>query len=111
MQKRDIEKLTDDTINSFDGANRAETKPFLLTRIYARMRSREAAQNIWMKAGSFLSTPRVALAGLALIIILNAAILIRHSNSDENVVQNSNVVKDEFAMNVVSIYDIENQEP
>ena len=109
MQKKSIEKLVDETINSFDGAERAAAKPFLLTRINAKLQA--DPQNVWTRAGSFLSSPRVALAGLLLILALNAAIIIRNTNEENSIVQNTTAVKDEFAINVISIYDTENQEP
>ena len=111
MPKSSIEKLVEDTINSFDGTERATAKPFLLTRIFARMQNQPDSQNIWTRAGSFLSTPSVALAVLLLIIIVNATIILQRSNTDNSTVQNTTVPKDEFAINVISIYDIENQEP
>ena len=111
MQKKSIEKLVEETINSFDGAERATAKPFLLTRINARMQNQPGAQNTWAKAGALLGTPRVALAGLLLILALNATIIIKNTNTDNTIVQNTTVAKDEFAINVISIYDIENQEP
>ena len=111
MKKNSIEKLVEETINSFDGAERATAKPFLLTRINARMQNQPGAQNIWAKAGALLGTPRVALAGLLLILALNATIIIKNTNTDNTIVQNTTVAKDEFAINVISIYDIENQEP
>jgi hypothetical protein len=111
MQKSSIEKLVDETINSLNGAVRAEAKPFLLTRIYARMQNEAGLQNIWTRAAAFLTTPRVALAGLLLIVILNVTIIMQRSAGPANTVQNSTSAKDEFAINVVSIYDVENQEP
>ena len=111
MQKKSIEKLVEETINSFDGAERAAAKPFLLTRINARMQNQPGTQNIWSWASSFLSNPRVALAGLLLILTLNATIIIKNTNEENNIVQNTAAVKDEFAINVISIYDTENQEP
>jgi len=110
MQDRSIEKLVEQTIDSFDGTKRAEAKPFLLTRIFARMQNR-SPQNIWTKAGSLLSTPRVALAGLLVIILINATIIMQYMGSGSNTAQNTATVKDEFAINMISIYDIENQEP
>lgn len=111
MQKSRIEKLVEETISSFDGAARAAAKPFLLTRINARIQNQSGIQNGWARAGAFLSTPRIALAGLLLILILNATIILQRSNTDNSLVQDITVVKDEFAINVISIYDIENQEP
>ena len=110
MQKHNIEKLVEETINSFDGAKRAESNPFLPTKIFARLRDREDVQNAWSKAGSFLSRPAVALTGLLLIILVNVAIII-NNKEDNNTIQNLTSVKDEFAINVISIYDNENQEP
>ena len=110
MQKQRIEKLVEETLNSFDGAKKAEPKPFLLTRVLARMQGQAEVQNIWARAGSFLSKPAVALAGLLLIVLVNAAIIMSN-NDDNSSVQNITSSKDEFAINVSSIYDNENQEP
>ena len=112
MQKSAIEKLVEDTINSFDGTKRAEATPFLLTRIYARMQNQKGTQNIWARLGVFLSTPSVALTGLLLIIILNTTIIIRNADTGGgDTVQNTTTAKDEYAINLISIYDTENQEP
>ncbi len=113
MQKRDIEKLVEETLSSFDGAERASAKPFLLTRIFARMQNKDAAPNLWSRAGAFLSKPAVAFCGLLLILAVNAAIIISNvqSNNNNTAVQNTNMAKDDFAINVISIYDLENQEP
>lgn len=111
--QNNIEKLVEETINSVDGINRAEVKPFLLTRIYARIRNREDAQNVWSRTGAFLSKPAIALAGLVLIIIINATIILKYAgaNTGSNSIPSATAAKDEFAINVISIYDIENQEP
>ena len=111
MQKNNIEKLIEETINSFDNAERAAAKPFLLTRINARMQNQPGTQNIWARAGSLLSSPRIALTGLVLIILLNTAIIIKNNNAENITTQSSVIAKDEFAINVISIYDTENQEP
>ena len=111
MHQKPIEQLIAETINSFDGAKRAEAKPFLLTRIFARMQAEPAADNIWTKAGAFLSRPSVALAGILLIVLVNVAIIVSNSNENNNTVQQVSAAKDEFAINVISIYDTENLEP
>ncbi|CAN5834086.1 hypothetical protein BH11BAC4_BH11BAC4_07980 [soil metagenome] len=107
-----IEKKVEEAINSLDGAIRAEAKPFLLTRILARMQGQQDIQNGWARAGAFLSKPIVALAGLLLIILVNAVIIISSNTTNTNSsVQELSPSRDEFAINVVSIYDTENQEP
>ena len=113
MYPKKIEQLVEETISSLDGTRRAEAKPFLLTRVLARMRAEEAVtDNIWTKAGAFLSRPGVAMAGLLLVVLVNAAIIISNMNEGTNaVVQQLSTSKDEFAINVISIYDTENMEP
>lgn len=111
MQKPSVEKLVEETINSFDGAKRAAAKPFLLTRVLARMQSTDDTQNFWSRAGSFLSKPGVALAGLLFILLANAAIIMSNTNDANSTAQGLTSSKDEFAINVISIYDTENQEP
>lgn len=111
MQNSNIEKIVEETINSFDGAERATAKPFLLTRIYARLQNQSSPQDIWARIGSVIASPRVAFASIILILILNAAIFWKRSNADKNTVVNTSLGKDDFAINVISIYDFENQEP
>ncbi len=113
MHQEKIDQWVEETIGSLDGARRAEAKPFLLTRVLARMQAEQAgAENIWTKAGAFLSRPAVAMAGLLLIVLLNAAIIISNVNDNRNnTVQQVSSAKDEFAINVISIYDTENLEP
>lgn len=110
MQKRSIEKLVEETLNSLEGAKRAEAKPFLLTRVLAKINSGEETANVWTRISVFLSKPAVALAGLLLIVLINAAIIFSNTKDKENM-QNINSSKDEFAVNVLSIYESENQEP
>ena len=110
MQEPRIEKLVEETISSLDGAARAAANPFLLTRVFARIKQEADEQNVWSRLASFLSKPAIALGGLALIILINVAIIFSNTK-DNNAAQNLTPSKDEFAINVISIYDTENQEP
>ena len=112
MDKQRIEKLVDGTIESFDGAKKAEPRPFLLTRVMAAINNRSTSQNIWTKAAAFISRPGIAIAGLLLIILVNTAILIINKSDSEQpgVVQTNSTAKDDFAINANTIYYIENPE-
>ncbi len=112
MQENNIEKLVEQTLQSFEGAKRAESKPFLLTRVMAAINGRGPAKNAWAKAGAFISRPGVAIAGIACIIFINISILLLHKNdNDKNpMTQSSTAITDDFAINAANIYDIENQE-
>jgi|GWRWMinimDraft_6_1066014.scaffolds.fasta_scaffold03724_4 hypothetical protein len=106
-----INKLIDEALNSVDNIKRAEAKPFLLTRINARM-NRETS-SVWEKAGWFITRPAVAFTGLCLILLINGIVIISNktpndTTASEQVLQNST---DEFSYTVATIYDNENTQP
>lgn len=110
MKSDHINKLIEETINSFDGASKAAPRPFLLTRVLAKLNREPEVKNMWSRAVTFMSRPAIALTAALLIIALNTTIIIRNTRT-ENVAANVNSSKDEYAINVISIYDTENQEP
>ena len=111
MQQRNIEKLVDQTINSFDGAERATPKPFLLTRVMAAINERNTGKNPWALAGAFLSRPGIAVAGLACILFVNISVFVLSKNSKKPLsVPNNSVIVDDFAANAANMYDLENLE-
>lgn len=106
-----INKRIDETLASVDSATRAEARPFLLTRIQARMN--KTTESVWEKMGWFISRPAVAFSGLCMIILINLAVVVFNStanaaNGTEQAVQTST---DEFSYTVATIYDTENTQP
>ena len=112
MNKQEhINKLIEDALNSVDDVKRAEPKPFLLTRIQARMN--KGKESAWEKAGWLIARPAVAFTGLCLIIIINVIVIMNNDqvsagNGADQVALNST---DEFSSTVATIYDIENTQP
>ena len=108
--KEQINKLIEDTLNSVDDVRRAEPKPFLLTRINARMSRGETA---WEKAGWFIGRPVVAFTGLCMILLINAMVIMfnKTSNAAAATEQVAQTGADEFSYTVVTIYDNENPQP
>ena len=112
MNKQDnINKLIEEALNSVDDAQRAEPRPFLLTRIHARMNN--GTESVWEKAGWFIGRPAVAFAGLCMIVLINVMVIMSNKTSDtvtatDQVVQNST---DEFSYTAATIYDNENAQP
>ncbi len=100
----------EEVLNSLDGAERAVPRPFLLTRINARLQQKVPV-NFWGAAFAFISRPLVAGIGLLLFLMVNVIIISRNKNTAGSniVIQNTNTAQYEFAINVASIYDIENQ--
>lgn len=109
--KENINKLAEEALNSVDSINRAAAKPFLLTRIHARMNKGTAS--VWEKAGWFISRPVVAFAGLCLIILINAAVIVSKNSSTQTITteQTAQASIDEFSYTVATIYDFDNTQP
>ena len=110
-KKENINKLVEDALSSVDSIRRAEAKPYLLTRIHARMNKETGSA--WEKAGWFISRPAVAFAGLCLILLVNAMVIIVNNPADQGTVaeQTVQVSTDEFSYTVATIYDFENTQP
>jgi len=68
--KENIERKVQQALNSLDGVQKASPGPFFFTRVQARLQRQRASG--WEKAISFITRPSIALAGLCLIILLNA---------------------------------------
>ena len=106
-----LNKMIDDTLGSMDGAKRAVPRPYLLTRINARLRNTK--EPVWERAGRFISRPVVVIAGLCLIIGINVLVIAFNNNTATpgNTVAEQQATQDEFSTNIASLYDIENTEP
>ena len=110
-KKEHINKLIEEALSSVDNINRAEAKPYLLTRINARMR--KGTESAWEKAGWFIGRPAVALAGLCTIILINVMVVMFNGSSDLGTTtdQVAQTPADEFSYTVATIYDNENTQP
>ncbi|HMU09836.1 MAG TPA: hypothetical protein PKC54_07530 [Ferruginibacter sp.] len=110
-KKEHINKLVEEALESVDQAGRAEARPFLLTRIHARMN--KETESVWEKAGWFIGRPAVAFSGLCMIILINLAVLLfnQSSNTASSAEQVAQSPTDEFSYSVATIYDTENTQP
>jgi hypothetical protein len=110
-KKENINKLVEETLNSVDSIKRAEAKPFLLTRIHARMN--KGTESVWEKAGWFIGRPAVAFAGLCLVVLVNTMVIVLNNPSAQTTVadQPAQTQTDEFSYTVATIYDFENTQP
>ncbi|MEO6253676.1 MAG: hypothetical protein ABIO79_10235 [Ferruginibacter sp.] len=112
MNKQEhINKMIEEALTSVDDVKRAEARPFLLTRIHARMS--KGTESVWEKAGWLITRPVVAFTGLCLIVLINVMVMMNNNavntgNANDQVALNST---DEFSSTVATIYDIENTQP
>jgi hypothetical protein len=107
MDNEKLNKKVTETLNSFDGAGKATPAPYLLTRINARMQ-KEDVPGFWANAFTFFSKPVFAITVLGLLI-LYMIIITEKQNTDNGSSQNITTTKYDFAINVSSMYDVENQ--
>ncbi len=111
--KEQIEKMIEDALNSVDGIGRATPKPFLMTRINARMSATQ--ETAWERAGRFIARPVVVIAGLFLVLGINALVVAFNNNSpaidNSTAVNQQAFASDDFSTNTAKLYDIENPEP
>jgi uncharacterized membrane protein YdfJ with MMPL/SSD domain len=104
-----IDKLVDDALNSADGAARAAARPYLFTRLTARMQRSE--DTYWEKAVRFITRPAVAIAGLCLVIAINVAAFVINDEDTGAGTDEQALTADDYSNSVATLYDIENNEP
>ena len=105
-----IDKMTNEALRSVDGAKRAAPRPYLFTRLTARMQSQK--ESAWENAGRFIARPVVLVAGLCGIIAVNALVIaFNNSTTATTTVAEQTATQDEFSTSIASLYDIENTEP
>ena len=74
-----MESRVEKVLQSLDGIERAQPAPWLFTRVKARMASED--RTTWGVMSSFLARPAVTIAGLCIILVLNAALLFNKDRS------------------------------
>jgi len=105
----DINKLIDNAMDSLDGATRATAKPYLLTRLNARMQ--QAKENKWDVALRFISKPAIAIVGIFLVIAINATVITYNYPTGNTTVEEQYASVDEYSSSATVLNDIENLEP
>ena len=102
--KRNIQDQVDKTLDSLDGIQRASGNPFLFTRIQARLQMEE--KNFWSQAFAFISRPAIAFAGVAIVIIINAFVLLEsRSELPKNTQDEGQVFASEYDLSTNTIYE------
>lgn len=110
-RKKSINKLIEEALSSVDAVTRATAKPYLLTRINARIN--KGTESAWEKTGWFISRPAVAFTGLCLVVLINVAVVMLNKTADATTTAEQTVQTqaDEFSYTAATIYDIDNTQP
>lgn len=104
-----IQQEVEKTLQSLDGIERAEVRPFLFTRIKARM----LRKNGWGKISSFISRPVIALAVLLPVIVINAVVVFNRGSengTDTGINTVASSITEEYISTYTTIADYENTE-
>jgi len=112
-ERHDIEQRIDRALESLDGLQRAQPAPWFYTRLRARLERNEPV-TVWERMGSFLSRPAVVVAGLCVILVANATILLKQPAAPaapNTVAQSETVVESESLIASSSSFDYENFAP
>ena len=96
-----------ETLDSLNGIQRAEAKPFLFTRIQARLMD-EAEDSFWSRAVEFFSKP-VTIAFLVLSILIMNYFIINSPVSTNDQPTVSGITLSDYSLNVASYYNLENE--
>ena len=113
MKNDFINKKVEEAMESLDGMQGATPRPFLFTRLEARM---QQDKNIWSKLSSFVARPIVAFACVCFVLIINAMVIFLSNNSGSPIAQQGSelATADEYSqVSQVSynLYDLENNKP
>lgn len=95
---------------SINEIKRATPKPYLLTRINARIDTQ--LKSVWEITASFITRPLVLVMGLCLLITINVLVIIVNKSSKNNTVTERSVVStmydEEYTTSFATIDNIEN---
>jgi len=102
--KQDIQDAVDKTMDSLDGLQRAMPRPFLFTRIKARLVREE--KSFWSRALDFIGRPAVAMATVVIAVIINATVFFEfQSEPAQNAQDEEQVFASEYNLSTNTIYD------
>ena len=111
MKKEFIHKKIDDTLASIDGIEKAMPRPFLFTRLEARM---NYEKSFWWKMSAFITKPSIAFICVCFVLIINVMVIFLTSKSfkTSTTQQGSELaIADEYSQASTPAYDFENIKP
>lgn len=107
-----IETKISDVLDSLDEIRRAEPALFLYTRLQVGI-NKSNPENFWERLSYFLKKPLVAGWAIAIILIINIAVIManRSTYKDQTDNLNNSYASEDFNINLTDLYDPETTEP
>ncbi|MEO8416279.1 MAG: hypothetical protein ABI472_21640 [Ginsengibacter sp.] len=110
MEDKILNRKIDDVMQSMNGIKKASPRPFLFTRLEARMLNE---RNIWSEISSFVARPVIAFACICFVLVLNAMVILLSGTSGNSLTQQGSelATADEYSQVSYNFYDFENTKP
>ncbi len=110
MKDEFINKKIDAAMHSLDGIEKASPRPFLFTRLEARMLN---DKSIWAQLSAFVTRPVIAFACICFVLIINLVVIFTTNNSENSLTQQGNelATTDEYSQVSSNLYEFENPKP
>jgi len=109
MKNRSENKI-DEILSSLDGIKRAEARPFMYTRVMARLQE-DDVKSVWGRAVAFIARPAVALACLTAVIATNVFFIVNSERTEtKTVATGASTVTEELLQNDNLVLAVNNLE-
>lgn len=104
--KKHIDQSVEDALQSAGDAARAAAKPYLLTRINARLQ--QSKNTVWDRMLGYIGRPAIAFSGLLLLVSVNVFTISYNRYRDVVSTEQAPVSLDEFPNTIATIYETDN---
>ena len=114
IMKNNFDKKINDAFSSIDGIERAEAPSWFFTKLETRMlRQANNSKSFWENVASWLTRPAVVLAGILIIIFINASVLFfkPFSKSESLATVSEQTSSDEYSQVSTTLFDYETIKP
>lgn len=108
-KKENIDKWVDDSLHSLDNVQRATGKPYLLTRLNAKMQNTNTS--IWDNTLQFISKPLVAAVCMLVVVAVNVIVISKNYNNINTTNEEQYATVDEYNTNITTLNYTDNIEP
>ena len=109
-QQHEINKLTEETLNSLEGLQKATPGPYFFTRVQARLNRNQ--KDVWEKTFSFITRPAFLAASVLAIFLVDIIALTNLKSSENNqaAIEQAQVFAEEYDFTIATIYDYTKQD-
>jgi hypothetical protein len=108
---QEADRKTEAALNSLQGIQQASPGPYFFTRLEARMLRTKTR---WEHIISLLTQPAIAVAGLLIVLLLNAVVVFTSATNKNNNTASASTglaIADEYSQLSTAFYDYENMKP